>query len=60
LTIGSLGDTFTVSGNRFDSYTTSATQNLEKGAMPADDIVIKGRSVVTLVGNFRASPGTMF
>ena len=51
MTIGSLGDTFTVSGNAFDSYTTSATQNLEKGAMPADDIVIKGRSVVTLVGN---------
>jgi O-glycosyl hydrolase len=51
MTIGSLGDTFTVSGNTFDSYTTSATQNLEKGAMPADDIVIKGRSVVTLVGD---------
>jgi hypothetical protein len=50
LTIGSLGDSFSIVGNTFDSYTTSASDDLEKGDMPADEIVIGGRSVVTLVG----------
>jgi len=50
LTIGSLGDSFSVVGDVFESYTTSASQDLEKEEMAADDIVIGARSVVTLVG----------
>ncbi|MGQ1889192.1 glycoside hydrolase [Thermophagus sp. OGC60D27] len=53
LTIGSLGDSFSIVGNTFDSYTTSASDDLEKGEMPADEIVIGGRSVVTLVGEMK-------
>ncbi|PWD98476.1 glycoside hydrolase [Marinilabilia rubra] len=48
--IGSLGEAFSVEGNVFDSYTTSASQDLQKGTMPADEITIGKRSVVTLVG----------
>ncbi|WP_291862805.1 glycoside hydrolase [Marinilabilia sp.] len=50
MTIGSLGGTFNISGNQFDSYTTSVEKNLEKGEMPAESIIIEKRSVVTLVG----------
>jgi O-glycosyl hydrolase len=50
LTIGSLNDIFSIKDNIFDTYTTSDSLNLQKGTMPADDIVIGKRSVVTLVG----------
>ena len=50
VTLGSLGDGFNISGDTFDSYTTSETKSLEKGVMPADEMVIGKRSVVTLVG----------
>lgn len=33
------------------SYTTSAAQNLEKGVLNADKIIIKGKSVVTILAN---------
>lgn len=48
--IGSLGESFSVKNNLFDSYTTSEIENLKKGIMSADDIEIGSRSVVTLVG----------
>ncbi len=37
-------------GDTFDAYTTSQTQSLRKSAIPADDIRIPPRSIVTLLG----------
>lgn len=45
-----LDDTLKIKGNTFAAYTTNATQNLRKSTVGADDIRIKGRSVVTLEG----------
>lgn len=50
LTLGSLGETFSLKRDHFDSYTTSETKDLEKGTMPVDEIKIGPRSVVTLTG----------
>ncbi|MFO8002487.1 MAG: glycoside hydrolase [Marinilabilia sp.] len=51
MNISGLNDNFSIEGDAFDSYTTSESQNLGKGEMPADDISIGARSVVTLVGS---------
>jgi hypothetical protein len=48
--IGNLGEAFSIEDNIFESYTTSDTQDLQKGTMAADQITIGKRSVVTLVG----------
>jgi hypothetical protein len=46
----SLDKALKVSGNTFDTYTTSETGSLTKGIAPADRISIGSRSIVTLVG----------
>ncbi|WP_299664610.1 glycoside hydrolase [uncultured Polaribacter sp.] len=45
------GTEFEVTGNSFETYTTSSTMNLEKGTTAADEIVIPAKSIVTLKGN---------
>ncbi len=42
-----------VRGDTFASYTTSETSDLRKGAMPADNVSIPPRTVVTLVGTLK-------
>ncbi len=49
--IGNLGESLSIENNMFDSFTTSETENLTKGTMAVDQMVIKARSVVTLVGD---------
>jgi hypothetical protein len=49
LSFSSLCDEHPVKGHSFVSYTTSATQNLERGITPVNKVVIHPKSVVTLV-----------
>lgn len=43
---------FQVQGDQFDAYVTSQTFNLQPSVVSADDITVRGRSVMTLVGKY--------
>lgn len=46
-------NTFSISDNTFNAYTTNSNKNLERSFMKTDDIIIKPRSIVTLTGNYQ-------
>jgi hypothetical protein len=51
-TIEGLGSSIHITGNTFDVYTTTATKNLARSVLPADNIIIEAKSVTTLSANY--------
>lgn len=52
-TVRLTGSTLSIAGNTVNAYTTDAGSNLKKSVTPANDIVIKARSIVTLTGSYQ-------
>ncbi len=52
ISLGSLGDKFSIENNTFDVYVTSETENLTKGQVQADEFTIPARSIATMVGTY--------
>ncbi len=51
LSFDAFADEYRVKDQKFVSYTTSDTQDLERGQMPTDQVLVPSKSVVTLVAS---------